>query len=56
MTMARYVVRRQENGDYSVYDTETDKPAEAAGKRCIDLKFYESLDHADFLNRAQNSN
>ena len=56
MSLARYMVRRQENGEYSVYDTETDKPAEAAGKPCINLKFNEALDHAESLNRPQNSN
>ena len=56
MAMARYMVRRQENGEYSVYDTETDKPVEADGKPCINLKFNEALDHADILNRPQNSN
>ena len=61
MTAARYMVRRQEvrrqeNGEYSVYDTETDRPAEADGKHYINLKFSEALDHADSLNRPQNSN
>jgi hypothetical protein len=56
MSMARYMVRRQENGEYSVHDTETDKPAEGDGKRCINLKFNEALDRAESLNRPQNSN
>jgi hypothetical protein len=56
MAMARYMVRRQENGEYSVYDAETDKPVEADGKPCINLKFDEALDRADILNRPQNSN
>jgi hypothetical protein len=53
MSLARYMVRRQENGEYSVYDTETDKPAEADRKR--NLKFYKALDRAESLNRPQNS-
>jgi hypothetical protein len=56
MTVARYMVRRQESGEYSVYDTKTDKPAEVDGKLCINLKFNEALDHADSLNKPQNSN
>jgi hypothetical protein len=56
MAMATYMVRRQENGEYCVYDTETDKPVEADGKPFINLKFNEALDRADILNRAQNSN
>jgi hypothetical protein len=42
MALARYMVRRQENGEYAIYDTETDKPAETDGKRRVNLKFYEA--------------
>ena len=37
MTLARYMVRRQENGEYAVYDTKTHKPTEADGKRCFNF-------------------
>jgi hypothetical protein len=54
--MVRYVVRRQENREYCVWDTKTDKPAEADGGCYINLQFDEALDHAQSLNREKNSN
>jgi hypothetical protein len=54
--MVRYVVRRQENREYCVWDTKTDKPTEADGRCYINLQFDEALDHAQWLNRAKNSN
>jgi hypothetical protein len=54
--MVRYVVRRQENREYCVWDTKTDKPTEADDRCYINLQFDEALDHAQWLNRAKNSN
>jgi len=54
--MRRYVVRRQENRQYSVWDTKTDQPAEADGRRYVDLQFDEAIDSAQLLNGAKNSN
>jgi hypothetical protein len=50
--MTRYVVRRQENGKFCVWDTEKDKPAEEAGGdlRYSDLQLGEALDCAASLN------
>jgi hypothetical protein len=42
----KYVVRRQEDRRYSIWDTETDRPAEAE-------HFDEALDFGDRLNRDQ---
>ena len=52
MAMAIYMIRREENGEYAVYDSKTGKPAEVDGKRCINLKLNEALDQAETLNRA----
>ena len=54
--MAKYVVRRQENGEYCIWNTNTDKPAEADDRRYINLQFDEAIDHARSLNAAKNSN
>ena len=51
--MRRYVVRRQENRDYCVWDVETDRPAEADGRRYVDLPLDEALDFAAQLNGAE---
>jgi len=51
--MTRYIVRRQENGHFCVWDTTTDKPAEEAhGElRYIDLQLGKAFDFARSLNR-----
>jgi len=58
--MTRYLVRRQENGKFCVWDTKADKPAEEASGdlRYIDLQLGEAFDCAGSLNRdkGQNSN
>jgi hypothetical protein len=54
--MVRYVVRRQDNGEYCIWDTKTDKPAEVDGRRYINLQFDEAIDQARPLNAAKNSN
>jgi hypothetical protein len=58
--MTRYMVRRQENRKFCVWDTEMDKLAEEAGGdlRYMDLELDKALDCAGSLNRdkAKNSN
>jgi hypothetical protein len=58
--MTRYLVRRQKDGMFCVWDSTTDKPAEEAdgGLRYISLQLGEALDYAGDLNRdrAKNSN
>ena len=52
--MTRYIVRRQENGDFCVWDNTTDKPAEEVDGevlRYIDLKLDKAFDFARYLNR-----
>jgi hypothetical protein len=51
--MTRYIVRRQENGNFCVWDNTTDKPAdEADGElRYIDLQLDKAFDCARSLNR-----
>jgi len=51
--MTRYIVRRQENGNFCVWDTRKDKPAEEADGdlRYIDLKLDKAFDFARSLNR-----
>jgi hypothetical protein len=57
--MARYMVRRQDDGKFCVWDTKTDKPAEEAdgALRYINLQVDEALDCANSLNlnKAKNS-
>jgi hypothetical protein len=48
--MRRYVVRSQENRQYCIWDTQADQPAEADGRRYVDLQFDEALDFAELLN------
>jgi hypothetical protein len=54
--MRRYVVRRQENRQYCICDTKTDQPAEADGRRYVNLQFDEALNFVELLNGAKNSN
>jgi hypothetical protein len=56
--MTRYIVRRQENGNFCVWDTTTDKPAEeASGElRYIDLQLDKAFDCARSLNRDKAKN
>ena len=54
--MRRYVVRRQENRQYCIWDTKTDQPAEADGGRYVNLQFDEALNFVELLNGAKNSN
>jgi hypothetical protein len=56
----RYIVRRQENDKFCVWDTTTDKPAEEASGdlQYTDLQLDKAFDCARTLNRdrAKNSN
>jgi len=54
--MRRYVVRRQENRQYCIWDTKTDRLAEADGRRYVNLQFDEALNFVELLNGAKNSN
>ena|SRR6476661_8326316 len=54
--MRRYVVRRQENRQYCIWDTKTAQPAEADGRRYVNLQFDEALNFVELLNGAKNSN
>jgi hypothetical protein len=56
--MTRYIVRRQENGIFCVWDNLTDKPAEEASGdlRYIDLQLDKAFDYARFLNRDKAKN
>jgi hypothetical protein len=54
--MRRYVVRRQENRQYCIWDTKMDQPAEADGRRYVNLQFDEALNVVELLNGAKNSN
>jgi hypothetical protein len=56
--MTKYMVRRQENGKFCVWDTMMDKPAEEASGdlRYIDLQLDKALDCAGSLNRDKAKN
>ena len=56
--MTRYMVRRQKNGKFSVWDIMMDKPAEEASGdlRYIDLQLDKALDCAGSLNRDKAKN
>jgi len=47
MTLARYMVRRQDDGRYCIWDHMTKRPAEDGDRRYIDLDF------EDFRMRAR---
>ena len=46
----RYTLRRQDNGLWSVWDSETDAPAEAYGICYINLAYEEAVEERDNLN------
>jgi hypothetical protein len=52
MAEGRYAVRRQDNGEYCIWDTRTDAPCkvEADGKPYTNLHFDEAIDRAILLN------
>jgi hypothetical protein len=54
MANARYMVRRQENGKYCIWEGKTDKPAEADGQCYVNLHFDEAIDRAISLNKDRN--
>lgn len=56
MAIARYNVRRQQNGEYCVWDAKTHEPAEADSRRHINLQFDDAIDRAASLNRDRDSN
>jgi hypothetical protein len=47
----RYEVRKQDDEYWCVWDTETDRPAEAHGTRYVHLQYDEAVEEADTLNR-----
>jgi hypothetical protein len=46
----RYQTSKQDDGMWCVWDTQTDEPAEAHGKRCINLRYEEAVEEAETLN------
>jgi hypothetical protein len=46
----RYTIRRQSDGEWCVWDTQTDAPAEAHGSRYINLRQDEAVEDAETLN------
>jgi hypothetical protein len=48
--VTRYTVRRQSDGDYCVWDAQTDKPAELHGMRYVNLSFDKACDEVILLN------
>jgi hypothetical protein len=50
MTEARYMVRRQSNGLYCVWDHNRERPAEDNGAACEALSFDAALELAKSLN------
>jgi hypothetical protein len=50
MTQARYMVRRQADGQYYIWDHETERTAEDKSKLYTDLEFGDALDLAKSLN------
>jgi hypothetical protein len=53
MTLARYMVRRQDNGRYCIWDHMTKRPAEDRDRRYIDLDFEDALNLVRPLNNPQ---
>jgi hypothetical protein len=50
--MARYAIRKQDDGLYCVWDTETDSPAEAHDFRYVNLRWDEAEEARDELNQS----
>ena len=54
MDRYRYRVRRQSDGNWCVWDTKTDKPAETPhGMRHVNLRQDEAIEEAEALNNPQ---
>jgi len=53
MTLARYMVRRQDDGRYCIWDHMTKRPAEDGDRRYIDLDFEDALKLVRPLNNPQ---